>query len=162
MNKKNIILWLAVMAICLQPLTALAQSGRQTGIQIDPPEEEDVAWQEDIDKKIDATIAVLKIIQDEVKDMPQPTPGAKVSTAAGTQAQVEEIDWSERFREAVKRMSRVWRKFKKMQAEYADHPEDTSDWAEDMDKKLDKTMQAMQAMRDELQKIQEEDADNKK
>ncbi|MDP8298281.1 MAG: hypothetical protein P9L88_00010 [Candidatus Tantalella remota] len=164
MKKTKIIAWMIVLIFCVQPISAMAQSGRLTGVQIDPKEqeEEEVVWQEDVDKKIDATIAILKIIQDEVKDMPVAAPAAVSAASAGAAVQPEEVDWSLKLKEAIKRISRVWRKLRKVEGVDEALPEAPDEWAKDMDEKLDKTMKAMQVMRDELQKIQEEDAEAKK
>ncbi|MFH1552910.1 MAG: hypothetical protein ABID83_04665 [Candidatus Omnitrophota bacterium] len=129
----------------------LAQTA--SSAQQDPTAEEEAAWDKDLDKKIDTTIEVLKVIKEELKDEQKQDLTAQ-----------EKADWSAKLRKAISKVARIWKKVKKATEPETKAPQQTvadsadkTRWNQDMSAKLDKTIEIMKTMKEELDKIGEDD-----
>ncbi|MFC1480194.1 hypothetical protein ACFL5Y_01955 [Candidatus Omnitrophota bacterium] len=133
----------------VKPVLAQTTSSAQQ----DPTAEEEAAWDKDLDKKIDTTIAVLKVIQEELKEDQKEALTAQ-----------EEADWSVKLRKAISKVARMWKKVKKATEpereaaqQTASAAADKTKWNRDLSAKLDKTIEIMKTMKEELNKIEEDD-----
>jgi hypothetical protein len=116
--------------------------------------EEDTARTGDLDKKIDTTIEILKVIKEELQETE--------SSAKPVVKGEEKAEWSDTLRKVISRISRIWKKVRKITAsgdkktqQTAAILEDRAEWNRDLSDKLDKTIEAMKVMKEELDKIEE-------
>lgn len=149
--KRKFMPW--VMALSLACLTAgpgvypVLAAGADKA-QEETAEEEDKAWTEDLDKKLDVTIQMLNVIREELKD---------VEADTGKKPQ-DEKDWVVVLRENIGKISRLWRKLRKVTEPGSDQTkiasEDEARLTRDLSDRLNETIEAMKIMKEELDKIQ--------
>ena len=113
-------------------------------------------WEKDLDRKIDTTIEVLKVIKTELKDV-------KSGDEAQQKSSEDEAALAEKLGKTVSKTASIWSKVRKIirsrseeKDEHGPADEKKVEWAKDLNKKLDKTIRAMQVMKEELDKIQED------
>ena len=129
----------------------------QTVDAMDEQKEADKDWAEDIDKKLDMTIKVLKVIKEEVKEDQKDQALAGQKTDATQEEQL-----GSKIGRWVAKMNRIWRKLQEAtkdegQAPQAAREEDLIDDKEISDK-LGQAIDMMSSIKKELDKDREEES----
>ena len=166
MNKNIVALFLSFL-ICFM-MFVLPASGQNTGKVILPPDDDgtEEEWTaEDVDKKIDMAIAILKVIQSEVKELEKEEARAAKQDAK-TPVETEDKDqaWIDSMKQKVGTMIRVWSRVRQVVDEETKksggEPQKTredEETAKELSEKLDTTIKAMTAIKEELDKIESKD-----
>lgn len=124
--------------------------------------EQQPPWAQDLDKKLDKTIEIMKILKDEMKDVklkPTGTEAQKVTGAAGTG--VVDKAWLDNLKTIIARLSSFWTKADKVvEPETADkdaaaREKQVADWSKNMSDKLTSAIEAMKVIKEEVEKMPE-------
>lgn len=118
------------------------------------------SWDKDIDKKIDTTINVLKVLKEELKDVKKEEAKDLNEKTAKSRDEMQGIrDLSASVRKAMDRAKKIMVKLKKTAGEDGDvnvsgdeASKDIDTLKKDLSGKLDKTIEAMKIMKEELDK----------
>ncbi len=171
--KRKITIFCAIAILCLgvHPVFAgaIAQKEFYPSEESREETESDKVWTEDMDKKLDKSIEVLKVIREELKDVEAENVREKKavsSPAKGGQTSVtdENAEWGDNFRKMVTTAGRIWRKVKKVTMEELEEPRTAATSAAteervdaDISGKLNKAIEAMKVIKDEVDKMAVDD-----